>query len=166
MGSTVYVAVPLMALLLILQTSLLPFFPILGIVPQLLFLVAIGWGLLQGVNEGLLWAFVAGLFVDLFSAAPIGISAVAYMTAVPSVIWLSTLLPENRYLIPMLQTGLATFVAMFLNFFLLRLFGFPIGWEYLELVPPTAVLHAALILPIYWLMYRIDRLLRPRPVEL
>lgn len=166
MGSTVYVAIPLMALLVVLQTSLLPYFPILGIVPQLLFLVAVGWGLLRGLNEGLLWAFVAGLFVDIFSAAPLGLSAVVYMASLPPVIWLSTLLPENRYLIPMIQTGLATFVAMLLNFFLLRLFGFPIDWEYMEVVPPTAVLHAALILPIYWLMFRLDRLLRPRPVEL
>jgi rod shape-determining protein MreD len=166
MGSTVYVAIPLMALLAILQTSLLPYFPILGIVPQLLFLVAVGWGLLHGVNEGLLWAFVAGLFFDLFSAGPLGITAIAYMTAVPPAIWISTLLPESRYLVPMLQTGLATFVAMFATFFLLRLFGFPLGWEYMELVPPTAVLHAALVLPIYWLMFRLDRLMKPRAVEL
>ncbi|MFO7537507.1 MAG: rod shape-determining protein MreD [Chloroflexota bacterium] len=166
MGSSVYLAVPLMALLLILQTSLLPYFPVLGFVPQLLFLVAFGRGLLKGVNEGVVWAFVAGLFVDLFSAVPIGVSAVTYMAAIPSILWLSTMLPENRYLIPMLQAGLATFVVMLLNFFLLRLFGFSVGWEYMELIPPTAVLHAALILPIYWLMFRLDRLLRPRPVEL
>lgn len=166
MGSTVYIAVPLMALLVVVQTSLLPYFPILGLVPQLLFLVAIGWGLLHGVNEGLLWAFVAGLFVDMFSVAPLGISAVAYMVALPPVIWLTTLLPENRYLIPMLQTGLATFIMMVLNFLLLRLFGFALGWEYMEIVPSTAVLHAALVLPIYWTMFRIDRLLRPPPIEL
>jgi rod shape-determining protein MreD len=166
MGSTVYIAIPLMAVLAIIQTSFLPYFPILGLVPQLLFLVAIGWGLLHGINEGLLWAFVAGLFTDLFSAAPTGLSAVAFMVAVPPIAWLTTLLPANRYLIPMLQTGLATFIAMISYTVLLRLFGFPFHWGYLELAPATAVLHAALVLPIYWLMLRLDRLLRPRPVEL
>lgn len=166
MGSSVYVAVPLMALLLVLQASLLPYFPILGIVPQLLFLVAIAWGLLHGVNEGLVWAFVGGLFVDLFSISPLGISAIAYMTAVPLIVWIGTLLPQNRYIIPMIQTALATFIAMMVNFLLLRLFGLPLGWDFLEMVPPTAILHAALVLPIYWLMFRIDRLLRPRAVEL
>lgn len=166
MGSTVYIAIPLMALLVVLQTSLLPYFPILGIVPHLLFLVAVGWGLLHGINEGLLWAFVAGLFVDLFSISPTGISAIAYMTAVLPVVWMGSLLPQNRYLIPMIQTGIATLIMMLLNFVLLRLFGTPVGWDYLQLAPPTAVLHAALILPIYWLMYRLDRLWRPRAVEL
>ncbi len=166
MGYSIYVAVPLMALLLVLQTSLLPYFPILGIVPQLLFLVAIAWGLLHGVNEGLLWAFVAGLFMDLFSLSPVGVSAIAYMTAVPLIVWIGTLLPQNRYIIPMIQTALATFIAMMVNFLLLRLFGLPVGWDYLELVPSTAILHSALVLPIYWVMYRIDLLRRPRAVEL
>ncbi len=41
MGNHLYVAVPLMAVLAVIETSVLPRFPVLGVVPQILFLVAL-----------------------------------------------------------------------------------------------------------------------------
>ena len=79
MGNHLYLAVPLMAVLAVVQTSVLPRFPVLGAVPQLLFLVALAWGILRGLEQGLFWAFIAGFFVDLFSLAPLGISSLAFM---------------------------------------------------------------------------------------
>ena len=50
MAVNFYVAIPLMAVLAILQTAVLPRFPIAGLEPQLVFLVALAWGLLRGLE--------------------------------------------------------------------------------------------------------------------
>ncbi|MCZ7670303.1 MAG: rod shape-determining protein MreD [Chloroflexi bacterium] len=52
---------------------------------QLLLLVVVSWTLLHGLEEGLVWAFVAGLCIDLFSIGPTGATALAYLTAVLAV---------------------------------------------------------------------------------
>ena len=85
MRATVYVAIPLMLLLAVLQTAVLPRFPILGLTPLLPLLVVISWTLLHGLEEGLVWGFTAGLAMDLFSIGPLGATALAYMTAVLAV---------------------------------------------------------------------------------
>ena len=61
MSSTIYLAIPVMLVLAVVQTAVLPRFPIFGLVPLLPFLVALAWGLLRGMNEGIVWAFVGGL---------------------------------------------------------------------------------------------------------
>ena len=62
MAVNFYAAIPLMALLAIVQTAILPRFPIAGVEPQLLFLLALAWGLARGLEEGLVWAFIAGIW--------------------------------------------------------------------------------------------------------
>ena len=61
MRYSIYFAIPLMLLLAVVQTAVLPKFTILGASPQLPFLVALTWGLLHSREEGMIWAFVAGL---------------------------------------------------------------------------------------------------------
>ena len=121
MSSSIYIALPLMALLAIFQANLLPHFPILGVVPQLFFLVALAWGMLHGLLEGLVWAFVAGMLVDLFSATPLGVTALASMAAVTVAILIKGVLPENRIVVPALGAALATLVFWLIYSTLLRL---------------------------------------------
>lgn len=121
MSSSIYLALPLMALLAIFQANLLPHFPILGIVPQLFFLVALAWGMLHGLMEGLVWAFVAGILVDLFSATPLGVTALASLAAVAVAALIKDVLPENRIVVPALGAALATLVFWLVYSTLLRL---------------------------------------------
>lgn len=121
MSSSIYLALPLMAVLAILQAALLPHFPILGVVPQLFFLAALAWGMLHGLMEGLVWAFAAGILVDLFSATPLGVTALASMAAVAVAILVKGVLPENRIIVPALLAALATLVFWIVYSTLLRL---------------------------------------------
>jgi rod shape-determining protein MreD len=121
MSSSIYLALPLLALLAIFQANLLPHFPILGVVPQLFFLAALAWGMLHGLIEGLVWAFVAGIFVDLFSATPLGVTALASMAAVTVALLVKDVLPENRIIVPALVAALATLIFWLIYSTLLRL---------------------------------------------
>ena len=166
MSSSIYLAVPVMVLLAVVQTAVLPRFPILGLIPQLPLLVALSWGLLRGVNEGIVWAFIGGLCLDLFSVAPLGSTALAYMLAIPAVVWIENAMPANRFFLPMIMAGLATLIYLFIYLFLLQLLGHQINLQVAAGISSIVILHSALILPIFWLMYYLDQLFRPRPVQL
>jgi rod shape-determining protein MreD len=76
-GCNPYLAVPLLLTIALLQTTALPALKILGVKPELMLLVVLAWSLLRGTEEGLMWAFVGGLMLDLFSGGPLGASALA-----------------------------------------------------------------------------------------
>jgi len=166
MSSSIYLAVPLMLLLTVAQTAVLPRFPLLGLIPQLPFLVALAWGLLRGIEEGVVWAFVAGFCLDLFSIGPMGLTALTFMTAVLTVTWIEQNFPQNRFFMPVIVAILGTLIYLFLYLFLLRLLGYQSNLLAAASLPPVAILHGALILPVYWLMYFLDRRFRPRRVEI
>jgi len=165
MSSTVYLAVPVFLLLAVVQTAILPYFPILGYVPQLLFLVALAWGLLRGVNEGLLWGFVAGFCQDLFSTMPMGLSSLAFTMAIFTVIVAAQRFPANRFFLPMTQAAVATFIFLLLHFFLLGVMGYGVGIGTAVTFLPIVLLHSVLILPVYWLLNSLINAVQPRPVR-
>ncbi|NCF66035.1 MAG: rod shape-determining protein MreD [Chloroflexi bacterium] len=164
-SSTIILAVPLMAFLTVLHTAVLPHFPVFGVVPSLPFLVALAWGLLRGATEGVIWAFIAGFFMDLFTAAPAGGLALTYMIAVLVAVLINEVLPANRFVVPMLLAAMATIIQQLLYTIYLGLF----GYNMLQIITTsslaTIVLHTFLILPVYWLLFLIQRTVWPRPVE-
>ncbi|MCA9964023.1 MAG: rod shape-determining protein MreD [Anaerolineales bacterium] len=166
MSASVYVAFPLMALLGVLQTAVLPHFPILGQVPVLPFLVALAWGLLRGVNEGAVWAFMAGFWQDMFSIVPLGTHALVFLLAITAVLLIQQLLPLSQFLLPALFATIATILYLILHTMLLRLLGFSLTLNAVTSLLPIVILHAIIILPIYWLMNQINRRVNPRRVEL
>lgn len=121
MSWSVYLAIPLMAVLVIVQSTILPHTPILGVAPQLYLLFTVAWTLLYGIRDGLLWAFVGGVLVDLFSAAPLGVTPLSMMAAV-TVVWLvQRNFPESRVILPVLLAALGTLVFWLVYLLLLRI---------------------------------------------
>ncbi|MCC6601579.1 MAG: rod shape-determining protein MreD [Anaerolineae bacterium] len=166
MSSSIYLAIPLMLVLGLVETAVLPHFPLLGATPQLAFLVALVWGLLYGVEEGAAWAFFAGIFTDFFSITPVGVSSLAFMVGVTAVIFVQQALPKSRVLLPLALAGLATVIAFILTVILLRLFGTITDFQSITILPTIILINMLTILPVYWLFYLINQLRRPRRVQL
>lgn len=166
MRTSIYIAIPVMIVLAVLQTAVWPYFPILGVIPQIPLLVALCWGLIRGINEGVVWGFIAGIILDAFSISPVGITALAYIIAILIVIWLQQGLPINRFFTPMLVAAFGGIVAMFIYHLILRLSGYPLTIQALAYLPRQAIVHSILVLPIYWLINGIYSQLRPRRVRL
>ncbi|HRQ38697.1 MAG TPA: rod shape-determining protein MreD [Chloroflexota bacterium] len=165
MKASIYVAIPVMVALSLLQTAVLPYFSFLRLSPQLPLLVALAWGLLRGLDEGMIWAFIGGICMDLFSITPIGLTALGYMAAVTAVLWLQQAFPPSHIIMPMLLAALATAIYLIINLLSLRLFGFISTLQAVTSLWPLILLNAVAMLPIYWLLYGLDRLLRPRNLE-
>lgn len=79
MGCNPYLVLPLLLTVALLQTTALPALKVLGVKPELMLLTVLAWSLLRGVEEGLVWAFLGGLMLDLFSGGPLGASALALL---------------------------------------------------------------------------------------
>lgn len=63
------------------QTTLLSRISVVGAQPNLMLLVVLLWSLVRGVDEGLLWAFLGGLIVDVLSGGPLAGTAIALLAA-------------------------------------------------------------------------------------
>lgn len=165
MGVSLYIAIPVMALLAVVQTAVLPRFAIAGVEPQLLFVVALAWGMVRGLQEGVIWAFIAGIWVDLFSVAPVGLSSLAFMAGVAAPLLIRPILPPRRLLVAILLAALGTLIYLTIYVVGLAAFGrgFSLG-ALLDLLPIVAF-HAVLIGPIYLLLETIARTFQPRRVE-
>ncbi len=158
--------VPLLAALVVLQLSALPYVRLLPVTPQLALLAVLVWALHRGPEAGAFWGFAAGILTDLFAITPLGVSAVAMMATALLVAVLKRLLPPNRILIPMFLGGVGTFAYLLGSFLLLRLAGYDLPWSAPAAASPLILLHAVLILPAYWAVLALERLAGPRRVEL
>lgn len=68
----VYASFALMLFLALVQVSVMPFVKVLGARPDLVLVAVIAWTLLRGARDGLYWAFIGGLILDMLSGAPFG----------------------------------------------------------------------------------------------
>lgn len=161
-----YAAVLLLTSAALLQSSLLPHLSRGGLKPDLVVMLVISWGLLRGVQEGLLWAFIGGLALDLLSATPLGLSAL--------ILTLLTLLTSlgqksiyrTSILFPLAVIFLATFgynLALLLGW---QLLGRPALWgeTFLEVLLPTGLLNTLVMLPLYPLLPWLHRRTGPERV--
>ena len=121
MSPGLFLIIPLVILLVIAQATVLPAFPVFGVTPGLWLVVTVTWSLLRGTREGLILAFTAGLFIDLLSTAPLGVTSLSLMLAVTLVTFLQRHLPKGRILIPALLAALATVTFWLIYLLLLRL---------------------------------------------
>ena len=62
------------------QSTLFHFLELAGVVPNLLLIVTMSFGLMRGRREGLLVGFFSGLLIDIFFGSVLGPYAFIYMT--------------------------------------------------------------------------------------
>lgn len=72
---------PLLTGVALIQTTFLARIDVLGARPNLMLLVVLVWTVVRGIDEGLIWAFVGGLLLDLLSGGPLAGMALALLAA-------------------------------------------------------------------------------------
>ncbi len=80
-----YVLVAALGLVALVQVSLLPALRIAGVYPNLPLMIIVAWALLRGVRSAMIWALIAGLWLDLlsgraFGGYTLGLMAAAYLS--------------------------------------------------------------------------------------
>ena len=160
---TIYLVVPLLVTLAILQSTIVSHFRMWGVFADLPLLVVVSWSLLRGPWEGLIWGFIAGAAVDIFSGAPFGAATFGLIAAgLLSGLGQSTVFRSQLFL-PLLAMLLATIVYDMLFLIVVSISGYSVSWmdSLLHLILPSAVLNAVLTPVVFvimrWLKTRLGR---------
>ncbi|MBN1315167.1 MAG: rod shape-determining protein MreD [Anaerolineales bacterium] len=73
--------IPIVIIAAIVQSSVLPRFPIMGLTPNLMLLIVVAWSILRGPNNGMVWAAIGGVALDLASSSFFGITPLPLLLA-------------------------------------------------------------------------------------
>jgi rod shape-determining protein MreD len=154
---TIYLVIPLLIVVALVQATIMPHLAIWGIFPDLPLLVVVSWSLLRGTNEGAAWGFIVGLAVDLLSGAPFGAATLSLVV----VGYLSGFGKETVFgthiALPMLAVFLATVGYDLLFLTVVQLGGSSVPWlnSLLRIILPAAVLNALLMPIVLGVMRRL-----------
>lgn len=163
-----YLSMVTLFILAVLQSTVAPRIVVLGVHPDLLLVAVTSWSLLRGSYEGMIWAVIGGLMVDLFSGMPFGVGTLALLV----VAFGSGLGNQNIFrfdlFVPFLVVPLATLVYYVLVLALLTVLGRRPDWQASmgRVVLPSMLLNT-LLTPILYVGARLlHRLTRRKEIKL
>ena len=151
-----YLSFAILFCLALLQTTVMPRITLLGVHPDLVLMAVTSWSLLRGSEEGMLWALIAGVVIDLFSGATFGVCTLALLT----VSFASGLGQRSIFrfdlLIPILVIPPATLIYQLIILSLLSAFGWRAGWRasLSHIVFPSMLINT-ISMPIVYLLARL-----------
>lgn len=151
----------------LLQSTLAPYIKINNVHPDLVLVIVLGWTILRGLNEGVIWAVIGGLSLDLLSGGPFGLFSLAML-----VVTLITSLFHGRLfgssiILPLSLTFPLSVLFNGLALFLLNLLGRPVIWNevFAAVLAPVAIFNTAVMLLVFPLLYMLNRWLNPQPLS-
>jgi rod shape-determining protein MreD len=160
--------IPLFFLAGIVQTTIMSRLEIAGGQPDLIVLVVLAWAILDKGQEGMVWGFVGGLVLDLFSTTPFGISSVALVVVTFFVSLAESQVYRESLILPVFLGGLGAAGYHAIYMILLRVLdGVPLGWSevvvYVTL--PSILFDIILIVPVVRLLSGVYDQLHPRALR-
>jgi len=161
----------------IFQSTAAPRMAIGGARPDLMLLSVVSWSLLaavrarglqyageppslaRGINDGIVWGFVGGMFLDLLSSAPLGTSAAALMLTATVVGVIGVGVSGAALLMAVLMSAAGTLIYHLVFLVILALTGRPVffGYNVVHVALPSAVFNMALVPIVYGLLGVLDR---------
>jgi rod shape-determining protein MreD len=164
---TIYLVIPFLLTVAFLQTTVMPHLVIWGVFPDLPLLVVASWGLLQGPREGVIWGFVVGVAVDLFSGAPfgaatLGLLAVGFLAGLAG-----TTVFRGRAALPLLTVFLGTIIHNLIFLLVVWISGQTVLWfdSLSRVTLVSAVLNTVLTPLVYWPLHLVHTRIRRQQME-
>lgn len=155
----IYATILLLIATVIIQTTTMPHLTIMGVKPDLMLLMVISWSLLRGAQEGVIWALVGGMGLDLLSGAPFGTSTVplVILSLLAGVGELSVF--RTHITLPLLATLIATLAYNLFFLLLLHMQGHSIAWadSLIKVVLPSTLFNLLLAPFVYKALYWLHR---------
>lgn len=144
------------------QSTIFHFFELSGVVPNLLLIVTMSFGLMRGRREGLLVGFFSGILIDIFFGSILGPYAYIYMTLGYFNGFFHRIYYVEDVLLPMIMITINDFlynIIIYLIFFLLRnRLQFPIYLK--DIILPEMIYTIILTLFFYKILVRINLYLK------
>lgn len=150
------------------QSTLLPLATLLGVIPQLVFVVVVSFAYLNGERVGIVTGFVGGLLMDLLiPGAPVGVNALLFVLLAYSVARFRRLTAATSVWTPVLVIIVGSAVAEFGYALLQIMFGQPwISLADTAKVAGLVVLYNTLLMPfVFPLVRRVSDRFSPGSVD-
>jgi rod shape-determining protein MreD len=163
----IYTSILLLIGVALIQSTVMPHLTLWGVKPDLMLLVVISWSLLRGTREGIVWGFIGGLCLDLFSGAPLGLSALALLIASFFSSLGEATIFRTHVILPLATVFFASLIYDFIFLLALRTLGWPIVWldSFIRLVLPTSLLNVLLTPLVYLAMRWLHRKIGPEEMS-
>lgn len=140
------------------QASLLPSADLIVIMPNFALVLLLIWSSSHGVEEGLLWAFSLGLWMDLLTLDPLGTHALQFMIVAGIGGAVRGRFFRSGAILPVAAVIVATLGASFAGFALEMLRGHAISVIGSARLALLAALLNALVVPVaYFLLLMYER---------
>lgn len=162
------IGVPLLAFLTILQSSVLGWTRLLDGRPDLVLLAVVSWALTGRSTESMVWGLIGGLFLDLYTGLPYGLSSV---TLILIAFVISSLLDrfwEGHILTPLGAVLITSLFFHFTQMAAVSLSGRPVDLALAlqRVILPSSFLNLALALPAKSLADGLNERLSPPEVTI
>lgn len=162
-GVLYYVMIPLLILAGLLQSTAAGRIEIRGVKPDLVLLLIVAGTLIYGSRPGLLWAFIGGITLDIFSGGPMGASSLALMAAALAAGLGHRTLSRYNLLVPLGATAAATAIyglsylaiLIALDYLAVVQYRVPLGSMLQFVVGPAILYNIALMLAAMPFMNRL-----------
>lgn len=154
---------PFLAILTVIQSTVLTNTRLLDGSPDLILLAVIGWTIVGQANQALVWALAGGLLLDMYSGVPLGATSIILLVLVFLVSLAEGRFWEAHFLMPMSVILIASFLFHTGQLAGLLLIGRSIPFELAlsRVVLPSAFLNMVLILPVVQLARGLRDVLYP-----
>jgi len=155
----------LLPVLTLLQVSIMHHISVGGVYPSLMLIAVVNWGILRGVDEGMLWAFLGGLCLDLFSGWPIGTSTVSLVIVASLVSLGGGTFIRAHALVPMGTLFVSTALYYAIALFIFESTQHTVDWiaAVQHVILPAALFNSLANIPGFWLTQRLERRVYPSP---
>lgn len=153
-----------LALVAIVQATLVPLIAIGGFKLDLALMLVVAWGLLSAPGAAAVWGFIAGIFLDLVSGLPFGTQTFA-LTSIGLLMGpAQTTISRSNVVLPPAAMLVATLIYNILILGILSLLNWPIPWSdyLLRVTLPTAILNTIALPLVYFPLQWLQRRLHPQ----
>ncbi|MFN2176777.1 MAG: hypothetical protein ACK2U3_12570 [Anaerolineales bacterium] len=160
---SIWISIPILGSLLILQTVILSRITLLHGSADLIMLAVISWALQKRVKTAWFWAIIGGLLVGVVSAVPFFIPVLGFLM----IIAIAAVLRQRVWQVPILAmfvtTFIGTLVVQIISAIALNISGTPLEiFDVLFLITlPSLLLNLLLAAPIYFLFGDLAKWLYP-----
>ncbi len=157
------VAIPLLLLVVIIQSAIVPVFSLLAGYADVMLVLLAAWALQDGVDTAFQWALLGGLMISLVSKLPWFIYLAGYL----GVVLFARALQGRVWQVPLLAMFTVTFVGTvfihLMTFTYLGLFGRGVALgDTMGLVTlPSVLLNLVIAIPVFGMMRDLSRWVVP-----
>lgn len=164
----VFIAIPLIGFLVILQSAILSQVRLLNGTVDLVLLVLIAWSVQERVKTAWHWAVIGGLLVSLVSALPPIAVLASYLLTTGCALLMRRAFWQRPLLALVTATFLATLITHAVTVVALQVTGtsIPLQQAINTITLPSAVLNLLLAIPIYAWIGDLANWLYPQEIEL